>query len=293
MENKCSTGSKVGVIISILALIVSLAAYFCPRKTGDLAESSTLDEKVKSAVVDLVKQNPQMIMDAMGEGLAKKREDSIKQLGADVFVQKDEIAKQSLKFGKADAKSSVICFFDPLCKHCIEFQKTMLKLMEAGKDVNFHMMPVAVLGEDSVVLAKTYLSVYEKGVDKASKFIAKITADGSAMDKAAIEKALKSIGLDPKEIESMLEEADKKLAANGILAEKLKIPFVPAIFVLNGQNIDIVQATGVDDILPFIEKQGASQPAVQQETEKQEGDKSEEKPAEKSEEVPAENPTKE
>lgn len=284
MENKNSSCSKVGIIISILALIVSLAAYFCPKKTNDLAASSTLDEKVKSAVVDLVKQNPQMLMDAMGEGIAKKREDTIKQLGTDVFVQKDEIAKQSLKFGKADGKSTVICFFDPLCKHCIDFQKSMLKLIEAGKDVNFEMMPVAVLGDDSVVLAKTYFAVYEKGADKAAKFIAKMTEDGSAMDKSAIEKALKSIGLDPKEIATMLDEADKKLASNGMMAEKLKLPFVPAIFVIKDSKIDIVQATGVDDILPYIENQTAKEAAPNGEAKE---DKAEEKTSENSESKPA------
>ncbi|MDR3030983.1 MAG: thioredoxin domain-containing protein [Holosporales bacterium] len=275
MENKGSASCKLGIVISILALIVASAAYFCPRntcfgtrKTSELTVSSTFDEKVKSIVVDLVKQNPQLLMDAMGEGIAKKREDAMKQLHADVLAQKDELEKQSLKFGKSDSKTSVICFFDPLCKHCIEFQKTMSKLIKAKKDVRFNLLPVAVLGEDSIVLAKTYFAVYEKSPDKAATFIDKITEDGSAMDKPAIEKALKSAGLESKEIEGMLEAADKKLAASGAMAEKLRVPVVPAIFIINGSNVNMIQGTGIDDILPLIEQVPAQATKAEESSEK-------------------------
>ena len=115
------------------------------------------------------------------------------------------------------------------------------------------MLPVAVLGEDSVTLAKVYFAVYDKSPEKAIEFIEKITAGDSNMDKASIEKALKSAGLNYKEIEGMLADSDKKLSANGAIAEKLRIPVVPAIFVSKGSEVTMIQATGVDQILQSVE----------------------------------------
>ncbi len=258
MENRNSSCCKLGTIISVVALLVSSAAYFCPKKASESCSSSTFDEKVKGIMVDAIKKNPQLLMDAMGEGIAKKREDTIKQLSTDVAEKSADISKLSMKFGKMDSKTSVICFFDPLCKHCIEFQKSMITLVKAKKDVCFKMMPVAVLGEDSVTLAKVYVAAYDKSPEKALTFIEKITSNDNEMDKAAIEKALTAAGLDNKEIEGMLADSDKKLAENGKIAESLRVPVVPAIFLAKGTDISMIQTTETDALLAAIEGKPAS-----------------------------------
>ena len=264
MEQNQNSGKNffIALIVAVAALIVAVLAYTHQPKTGDVTSTPIFDEKVKNIVLDVVKQNPQMLMDAMGEGIAKKREETVKQLANEVYKQKDEIAKQSIKFGKADSKSSVICFFDPLCKHCIAFQRSMLNVVKAKKDICFKMLPVAVLGEDSVTLAKVYLAVYDKSPEKAINFIEKITEEGSSMDKEAIEKALKAAGLSSKEIESTLTEADKKLAANGSIAEKLRIPVVPAIFLIKGSNVMMSQDTSEAGLLKFIDSKEDVAPAA-------------------------------
>lgn len=254
MENNncsCSLGGKLSIILSVLALIIASAAYFFPKKAVS-GQDTTFDERVKSVMIDTIKQNPQLLTDAIGEGIAKKREDTIKQLSADVLAQKDELAKQSLKFGNAEAKTSLICFFDPMCKHCIEFQKSMVKILKSKKDVGFKMLPVAVLGEDSVTLAKVYIAVYAKSPEKALTFIEKITAEAT-MDKSAIEKALKAAGLTYKDIEGSLSESDKKLANNGMAAEKLRVPVVPLIVLIKDGKASMIQATAVDPLIAAIE----------------------------------------
>ena len=248
-----SSSCKLSLIISIIALIIAAASYFCPKKSTDLLNSSTLDEKVKGIMIDTVKQDPQLLMDAMGEGIAKKREAAIGELTNGILDKSSDITKQSMKFGELSSKTNVVCFFDPLCKHCIDFQKSMSKIVKAKKDVCFKMIPAAVLGDDSVTLAKVYIAVYDKSPEKALTFIEKITSSEGDINKSEIEKALKTAGLDPKEIEGMMTDADKKLIANGKLAETLKIPVVPAIFVVKGKEVNILQSTGIDQLLAAIE----------------------------------------
>ncbi len=264
MEQRQKSSSPLGIIISVIALVIASLAYMSSKKAEDAAKNAVSEEKIKTTVIEIVKQDPQLLMNAMGEGIAKKREDTVKQLAVDVYKQKDDIIKQSLKFGKADSKSVVICFFDPMCKHCIAFQKSMASLIKSKKDVAFKMLPVGMLGDDSYTLARVYFSVYEKSQEKALKFIEKLTEDGGAMDKDAIEKALKVAGLSYKEIESTLNDSEKKLIANGKLAETLKLPFVPAIFLIKGSNVTMAQSTSVDDLLKFIDSKEDVAPTAQQ-----------------------------
>jgi protein-disulfide isomerase len=209
---------------------------------------AAFDEKIKRVVLDIIKQNPQLLMDAMGEGIAKKREDAVKQLGNSVIAQQDTLFKQGLQFGNKDAKKRIICFFDPLCKHCIEFQGAMIKLVRSGMDVAFSILPVGVLGEDSVLVGKVYLAVYDKSPGKALEFIEAIISNGEAVDKDAIKKALKKVNLTYEEIEAQLAEADKKLAINGVSAEKLGIPVVPAIFYIFESTVKMLQTTNAEQI---------------------------------------------
>ncbi|MDR1475964.1 MAG: thioredoxin domain-containing protein [Holosporales bacterium] len=260
MEGKGSGNCcKFGTIVSILALLVAIAAYFCPKKEKAPSLDSGLDERIRSGVLDIIRQNPQLLMDAMGEGIAKKREDAVNQLAAKVLTQKNDIINKALCFGKTDSKQLVICFFDPMCKHCIEFQNSMIKLIKSGTNVKFAVLPVGVLGEDSVLLGKVYYAVYAKSPEKALAFIESVTSNGEATDKDAIEKALKVVGLSFKEIEPLLSEGDKKIASNGVMAEGLEVPVVPAIFISTAPNkMEMVQTTDAVQLAAKLDTSSAA-----------------------------------
>ncbi len=256
MENKNSSCcNKLSLFVSLAAIAISASTYFCKsNKVEEKQTDSTLDERVKSIVLDFIKQDPQCITDAIGEGFAKKRDKELDDLSKNVASKYTEIRKQAIMFGKPDSKNIFVCFFDPLCKHCIDFQKTMIKLIKAKKDATFKLLPVGVLGEDSIKLAKYYLAVYAKNPEKALAFIEKIVTSEKA-DQKAIDSALKDINITADDIKDLLTEGDKQLVSNGMLAEKLKIPVVPATFFMkDGQEAKMVQATGVDQILPLIEE---------------------------------------
>jgi protein-disulfide isomerase len=235
--------------LSVIA--IAIAAYCCFKGPCDSDKAG--NEKIKEAVIRVIKNDPQMVMDAMGEGMAKRREDAIKQLGKDIAANKEALAKMSITFGDKAAKSVFIAFIDPMCKHCIEFQKDIVKALKAKKNVCFHLLPVAVIGEDSVTMAKVYYAVYEKSPEKALLFVEYVVNSTDAMDKDGIEKALKSVGLSSKEIESSLPDGDKKIIANGKKAEELKIPFIPAVFSVTGNEAEVVKSPNLDSILRTID----------------------------------------
>ncbi len=268
MENKNSGGCKLSLILSLISIVLASAAYFCPKKAAQPEQASTFDERVKGTLIDVIKNDPQIITDAISEGLAKKRDEELKNLSQGVMDKRADITKQSIKFGNTNSKNVFYCFFDPLCKHCIDFQKSMLKLIKAKKDVVFHMLPVAVLGDDSINLAKYYFAVAERSTEKALGFIESIVTSEN-MDKKAIEKALKSVDLSEKDIEASLEESDKKLGSNGQLATNLRLPIVPAIFFSKGgSNAMMVQATSVEQLLAILEAPMVDAPVIPNSTSK-------------------------
>ncbi len=255
MEN--SSLCKVSALISVVALIVAGASYFCPNKTTEPA--SDADEKMKSMVINIIRDNPQLIMDAMGEGMAKKREESLKVLADEVANSKDELGKMALTFGDMASKVSIIAFVDPLCKHCMDFQKDLIKIVNSKKGICFRILPVAVLGEDSVTLSNVYYAVYEKNAEKALAFIDYVVNSKDPLDKAGIEKGLKSVGMSTSDIEAILPDCDKKVIANGKKAEALRVPVVPAVFAVVGNKAEMLQNPDVDSIVKLLDAGGVAE----------------------------------
>ncbi|MDR1488185.1 MAG: thioredoxin domain-containing protein [Holosporales bacterium] len=259
MENRCTNG-KLALGVSIVAFGISVCSYFCPKETECSclsqkgSEQGGHNDKLKENVIAVIKNNPQAIMDAMGEGMAKKREDTIKKLEKDVVSNKDELTKMGLKFGDTKSKITVLAFVDPVCEHCMNFEQDLVKIVKSKKSVNFVILPVAVIGADSVTLAKVYHAIDEVNPAKTIEFIEVIASSKEPINKNGIEKALKSIGLSYKDIESHLESGDKKIAENGKMAKKLEVPVVPAVFIIDGNNSVMMQEPSMDGILQAIDK---------------------------------------
>lgn len=233
--------SRIALLISVVSLVVAGVALFGGKKKESVCDSSTFDEQVRQIIIDTMRQNPQLLMDAMGEGISKKREDSLKQLSKGVAEEMEEVSKLSLKFGRLESKTGIICFFDPVCSHCIDFQRKMVKMVKSNLNVSFKMIPVGALGDDSRIYSKTYFAIYAKNPKKALAFIEKFTDGTTSMDRENVTKTIKAIGLNPKEIEGMMEDAGVKLEQSEKLLEKLRIPIVPAAFVVRGRNIELIK----------------------------------------------------
>ncbi|MDR1609854.1 MAG: thioredoxin domain-containing protein [Holosporales bacterium] len=275
-KESCASCGKVSVALSVLALAVAVVGYFRPYgKPG--AEIS--DDQIRDAVLNAIKANPQVIVDAMGEGMAIRRDEEFKKLAEKIEGNKAEVDKLCMTFGKKESKNVVTCIIDPLCKHCVEFLKSMVKMSAAGHDVCFKLVPVAVLGADSVTIAKIYISCYEKNPVGALKVIEAVVNCKRELSKDVITQILKDAGFNSAEIESMMNAADAKIARNGEFAERMGIPLVPAIFVSTQNGVKFVQATSIEQITQEIKggevaKQLADTPVKEEESKEEEADES-------------------
>jgi protein-disulfide isomerase len=128
----------------------------------------------------------------------------------------------------------------------------MVKMSTAGHDVCFKLVPVAVLGADSVTIAKVYIACYEKNPVGALKVIDAVANCKKELGKDVIMQILKETGFNPAEIESLMNAADAKIARNGELAERMGIPLVPAVIISTPNGVKFVQAISVEQITQEI-----------------------------------------
>ncbi|MDR1333383.1 MAG: thioredoxin domain-containing protein [Holosporales bacterium] len=248
-KRNCAFCGKVSVALSALALAVAIVGYFRPYRPG-AGEQALSNEQVRNAVMEAIRANPQVIVDAMGEGMALKRDEEFKKLTVELKKRMAEVDKKSMIFGDRASKKSVVCILDPLCKHCVDFQRSMIKILNSNKDICFKIMPVAVLGADSVMIARVYVACYKKNPAGALKVIDAIVNYKGEINKEVLEQILKKAGFTMKEIEELMEAADRDIAANGVFAEGLGIPMVPAIFVANvNGDIVMLQATDIEAVM--------------------------------------------
>ena len=115
-------------------------------------------------------------------------------------------------------------------------------------NIEFQLIPVAALSEDSVTIAKVYVAAYAIDAQKCEKFIEKITENATGIDKDAIEKALKFAEISSSEVEKKLVEAEQKLSANEKLAQKIKLPVIPGVFLIKKNSIVMKQDLSVESL---------------------------------------------
>jgi protein-disulfide isomerase len=279
-KERCAACGKISIALSVLALAVSVVGHFKPCfKPG--AEGMS-DEQIREAVLEAIRANPQIVVDAMGEGMALRRDEEFKKLAERINASKAEVDKMCMVFGKAASKNVVTCILDPLCKHCIEFLKSMIKMATAGHDVCFKVMPVAVLGADSVTVAKIYIACYEKNPVGTLKVIDAVVNCKKELNKDVITQILKETGFNPAEIESMMDSSDAKIARNGEFAERAGIPLVPAIIVSTPNGVKFVQATDIEQLTQEIKGVDGTEAVSQPQPVKDASEKDDESEKEKS-----------
>jgi protein-disulfide isomerase len=234
-----SSCGKISCLISFIALAVAIVGYFFPKSA--IKESQQEDEeKLKAFFLRAMKENPQAIMAAMSDGINAKKEEEFKKVAENIKNNLKEVNDKSMILGNKDAQKGFICFYDPLCPHCKVFQQSMLQILQGRKDVFFKLLPVAVLGANSIVLAKVIISCYSLAKNKVLAVMQNMLNESGTLDHDSIIRVLQKAGVDHQAIAQNDTEANAKLMDNGSLAEQLGIPIVPAVLFECNRNISTI-----------------------------------------------------
>lgn len=239
----------------VLKLLLASAAVFAlsskpekaptlPSPKSALAEKSSKNEKVisfsdedkaflESFFEDFLKRRPELVMDALQRAMQKQQEAVRANIEKNAQAALPEIEKSGIILGEAKAPVQLFVFFDPLCPHCQDFEKILSTwfVKDKRKDVSVRLIPVSIMGADSLALSKVFIALSKKHPEMIYEFFeAKNAQDIFSLAKKA------KLDVTPKDPEKDPEH--KIIMENVMLGRKIGLTGVPAIFILKpGQQL--------------------------------------------------------
>lgn len=206
-----------------------------PASPGTLSSlSAQQQEAVRALVRDTLVANPEILLEAQRSYEAKQtREMNARVAGAFETLKKDEA---TLSFGPANAKITVIEFFDYKCGFCHAANDWVMTLLNERKDVRVIFKELPILSENSHAAAKAAIAAHKQG--KYLEFHrALMTARGDLNADQVMEIA-GSVGLDTDKLKKDMNDpkVEASLTAMRQQATDLGINGTPG-FVINGKLV--------------------------------------------------------
>jgi protein-disulfide isomerase len=191
-------------------------------------------QEIQDIFLQMIREKPDMFIGAVNDAMQAQQDKLRVDMEKAATDMKDKLLTNGVTLGSAKAEAHLVAFFDPMCPHCHDFYRLAAALVEKRHDLAIHIIPVAILGPNSVAMAKILLATSQQGVDKMSAFFLKFINKTAEIDRAKLLQLAKDAGIDVAKMEKdeLSETTEKTLVSFTQLAEQIKIPGVPTIFGL-------------------------------------------------------------
>jgi protein-disulfide isomerase len=202
------------------------------------------DEQIKKAVAEVLKENPQLVADAIkaaggGAGAQRPSGPDEKTIKANLKKYEKELFNNSdVPFiGKENAKNVIVEFFDYNCGYCKRVLPTVQTLANEH-DSKVILMDMAILGPNSQLAGATSLAVHDIEPAKYIEFHTKMMEHQGSADENAIKGILTSIGMNADKVlaEAKNEKYAKMLTRHAEIAQSFGIGGTPS-FIVNGNVV--------------------------------------------------------
>ena len=203
---------------------------------ADVLKSLTPEQQtaVRALIRDELVANPEILLEAQRAFESKQARIQNEKVAAAFKTLKNEHAQFS--FGPANAKITVIEFFDYKCGFCHAAQGWVSNLMETRKDIRVIFKELPILSENSSIAAKAAIAAHNQG-----KYLqmhnALMTAQGD-LNPEQIFQIAASVGLNVEKLKVDMEkpQVEATITAMREQATNLNIGGTPG-FVINGKLV--------------------------------------------------------
>lgn len=218
-------GGLIGAALAVALMTVAVILRIVPLAT---------DARLQSYLL----AHPKIVFEMAARAQAQDAEDASKaqQTAVDKLGQKaffnPEIAFIT---GPANAKNTVVEFFDYNCVHCRNTAATVKKFFEAHKaNTRFAFIEYPIRGEESMAAARIALAARQQG-DKYIALHFGLMAESAMIDEALLLKNAKAAGIDMKKLAEDVGKPAVEKALLGVtrLASNAKLSGTP-VFIING-----------------------------------------------------------
>lgn len=190
-------------------------------------------EEIEQIIYDYLMENPEVILDAVDkyqqDKLAAADEAAVAVLEENWEALVD--GPYTFSVGPADAKVTVIEFFDYNCGYCRVATPHLLNAIDDMPDVRFVFKEYPIRGADSVAVAKASLAAI--GQDKYLELHQGLMTAEGRMSLEKFEEIAAGLGMDVEKIRSKMDDQDVQAALeqNAALTEALYIEGTPSFVI--------------------------------------------------------------
>lgn len=231
-----------------------------PKATAETLKSLSAEQQtaVRAMIRDTLIENPEILLEAQRAFEAKQERVMNEKVAASFVELKRDHA--DLSFGPANAKITVIEFFDYKCGFCHAANDWLWALLAARQDVRVIFKELPVLSQNSHNAAKAAIASKKQGKYK-DFHRALMTARGDlGMDQ--VMQIATTVGIDIKKLKKDMEDPSVEAQIAGVReqATRLGINGTPG-FVINGK---LVTGFAKDQLDAAIATAGVDAPTAKQ-----------------------------
>ncbi len=229
---------KTWIAAGALALIASAAQAQKPAATpaADGAERA----RIKEIVREILKENPELVLDALQELEAREREEANTKSAKALTQYRDRLERDAKDpiGGNPKGDVTLVEFFDYKCPYCKQVAKHLFDAVQKDGRVRLVFKELPILGRESTIAAHAALAAMAQGQDKYIAFHHALLAERGPLDEANVLRIAGTAGLDAAKIKTDMakDDVDVQLKRNLELAHVLDIRGTPA-FVIGNQLI--------------------------------------------------------
>lgn len=219
---------------------VFAAALVAAPPAGAQSLTPAQRDEVRSIVRDYLRQNPQVVEEAMAE-LERRREAERR-----VRIEGDP---RDFSIGPRNAPVTIVEFFDYRCPYCHEAMTWLFEAVRRNpQTVRVIFKEFPVLGEASVEASQAAVASIKQG--KYAAFHRALMAHRGQLDSAQLDAIARRAGLDVARMRRDMEDRAimDHLQANHEIAAESKIDGTPA-FLINGKWVRGWNRAQADELL--------------------------------------------
>ncbi|EJK1259062.1 thioredoxin domain-containing protein [Salmonella enterica] len=229
------------------------AAVFTPEQEARIGEVAK----------DYLLAHPEVLIEVSQKLQAQQEQQQQRAMTAAAVQHQNALLndKDTPSYGPADAKVTVVEFFDYQCIYCARLAPELEKVIRANPDVRFVFKEFPIFGQrwpESVSAAKTGLQIWrQKGADAYLKYHNAIYATGhneGQLTDADIRSAAEAVKLDA----SKAADVQRTLDEINLLAQQMGFSGTPALVVLPSAGASADNVT----VIPGFTRTEALQAAI-------------------------------
>ena len=217
----------------LLLLPIAALALFPIGSRADEPLTQAQTDQVNKLIHDYFMNNPKALIDAIEHAEASMKQDEQSQAVAALQSHREELEQDptSPVLGNPKGDVTIVEFFDYRCPYCKVTAPTLQTLVGQDPKIRLVMKEFPILGKESVFASRIALVVKKHG--KYAEFHQAMFALKTKVDDAQTLEVVKSLGLDPVQIQKEADgsDIDAIIKHNYDLAKELNLNGTPAFVI--------------------------------------------------------------